>query len=158
MTVEHIVLFKFKKEVTPNEIQSCFEQLYQLAQDLPEIKTYQSFCYESNEGMNQNYTHGFIMQFDSAKDRDTYLDHPKHLVVKDFITPKLEENNFPVVNSIGVIAFDFNKRHLIHNYKKEKIKVMFDNDSTENIFKINYFSMPEFNAYTFYATSPFDRI
>jgi hypothetical protein len=47
--------------------------------------------------MNQGYTHGFLVTFDTAQSRNTYLDHPAHDVVRDNLIAQLE----------GAIAFDF---------------------------------------------------
>ncbi len=53
--------------------------------------------YKSDEGLNDGYTHGFIMTFDSPESRDAYLPHPVHLKVVDFVQPKLE----------SLVVFDF---------------------------------------------------
>lgn len=53
--------------------------------------------YESPEGLNEDFTHGFIMTFDSAKSRDAYLPHPEHQRVADIVVPRLER----------VVVFDF---------------------------------------------------
>ena len=53
--------------------------------------------YSSPEGLNQGYTHGFLMTFASAAARDVYLSHPDHEKVKQTFLPDLA----------GVVAFDF---------------------------------------------------
>lgn len=53
--------------------------------------------YETSEGMNDGFTHGFIMTFDSPESRDTYLPHPEHERVKQIVVPCLER----------VLVFDF---------------------------------------------------
>jgi len=59
------------------------------------------FCtggpYSSLEGLNQGYTHGFVMTFTDAGARDRYLTHPDHEKLKQDFLPDLE----------SVIAFDF---------------------------------------------------
>ena len=54
--------------------------------------------YDSSEGLNEGFTHGFIMTFESPAARDTYLPHPEHERVKEIVLPCLER----------VIVFDFN--------------------------------------------------
>ena len=49
------------------------------------------------EGLNDGYTHGFIMTFDSAASRDAYLPHPVHEDVKERVLPHLAR----------VLVFDF---------------------------------------------------
>lgn len=53
--------------------------------------------YDSPEGMNDGFTHGFVMTFDSPQSRDEYLPHPVHEKAKDVVVPQLER----------VIVFDF---------------------------------------------------
>ena len=52
----------------------------------------------SAEGLNDGYTHGFIMTFESPEARDAYLPHPIHEEVKDIVVPNLAR----------VVVFDFN--------------------------------------------------
>ena len=51
----------------------------------------------SDEGLNDGFTHGFVMTFDSPKSRDEYLPHPEHERVKLVVVPNLER----------VMVFDF---------------------------------------------------
>ncbi len=53
--------------------------------------------YESPEGLNDGFTHGFVMTFDTQKSRDAYLPHPEHERVKEIVVPNLAR----------VIVFDF---------------------------------------------------
>jgi hypothetical protein len=53
--------------------------------------------YESAEGLNDGFTHGFVMSFDTAANRDIYLPHPEHERVKDIVVPRLAR----------VMVFDF---------------------------------------------------
>jgi phosphoglycerate dehydrogenase-like enzyme len=53
--------------------------------------------YESSEGLNDGYTHGFLMSFDNAQSRDEYLPHPEHERVRQIVAPRLER----------LVVFDF---------------------------------------------------
>jgi hypothetical protein len=53
--------------------------------------------YQSDEGLNDGFTHGFVMTFDSPQSRDAYLPHPEHERVKLVVVPNLER----------VMVFDF---------------------------------------------------
>jgi hypothetical protein len=54
--------------------------------------------YDSAEGLNDGFTHGFIMTFDSPASRDAYLPHPVHEDVKEIVVPLLAR----------LVVFDFN--------------------------------------------------
>ncbi len=47
--------------------------------------------------MNDGFTHGFLITFDSEESRDAYLPHPIHEQAKDVVVPRLER----------AIVFDF---------------------------------------------------
>lgn len=44
----------------------------------------------STEGLDQGYTHSFIMTFESVAARDAYLPHPVHERAKAQVVPHLE--------------------------------------------------------------------
>ena len=94
--IQHMVLLKFKPEVTPEKITDLFSQLAQLQQLIPGITYYAGGPYSSPEGLNQGYTHGFLMTFESVDARDAYLPHPDHEWVKAALLPCID----------SVIAFD----------------------------------------------------
>ena len=95
--IQHMVLLKFKPEVTPEKIKDLFEQLAQLQQLIPGITYFSGGEYSSNEGLNQGYTHGFLMTFESVEARDAYLPHPEHERVKSALLECID----------SVLAFDF---------------------------------------------------
>jgi Stress responsive A/B Barrel Domain len=95
--IQHIVLLKFKPEVSPDQIDQIFTDLDQLKNLIPGIIGFNGGPYSSPEGLNQGYTHGFIMTFETADHRDAYLPHPEHEKVKAIILNYLDD----------VIAFDF---------------------------------------------------
>jgi hypothetical protein len=95
--IQHMVLVKIKPEVTPEKITELFNQLAELQQLIPDITYFSGGPYSSSEGLNQGYTHGFLMTFESVDARDAYLPHPEHERVKATLLPCID----------GVIAFDF---------------------------------------------------
>ncbi len=95
--VQHMVLVRFKPEVSEETIAESFRQLAELRELIPGILAFDGGPYASHEGLNQGYTHGFLMTFDSPASRDTYLPHPEHERVKNAILPHVET----------VVAFDF---------------------------------------------------
>ena len=96
--VKHYGVFQFKKEITPEQIDVCFAELYSMVGKIPGLLDMIHGPYESDEGMNDGFTHGFIMTFESPESRDAYLPHPVHEQAKDVVVPCLER----------VIVFDFN--------------------------------------------------
>ncbi|MFE1744136.1 Dabb family protein [Coleofasciculus sp. H7-2] len=95
--IQHMVLLKFKPEITPEKIADLLSQLGELQQLIPGITYYAGGAYSSHEGLNQGYNHGFLMTFESADARDAYLPHPEHERVKSAILECLDD----------AIIFDF---------------------------------------------------
>lgn len=95
--IQHMVLLKFKPEVTPAKITELFSQLAQLQQLIPGITYFAGGPYSSPEGLNQGYTHGFLMTFESVDARDAYLPHPEHEPVKTALLECID----------SVLVFDF---------------------------------------------------
>lgn len=98
--IKHIVLLNFKKGTPDAKIQTIFRDLEALKKVIPGILDFSGGPYSSHEGLNQGYTHGFVMTFDSAAARDGYLPHPEHEKVKSAILPLVD----------GVVAFDYELR------------------------------------------------
>ena len=95
--IKHIVLLKFKPTTAETLIEDSFQNLAGLTQLIPGIVEFMGGPYSSQEGLNQGYTHGFVMTFSSAEARDVYLPHPEHERIKSMISPLVD----------SVVAFDF---------------------------------------------------
>jgi hypothetical protein len=95
--VYHYGVFKFHPGTTPSTIDNCFKALKGMVGKIPGLLSVESGPYESDEGLNEGFTHGFVMKFDSPKNRDDYLPHPEHERVKAIVVPNLAH----------VIVFDF---------------------------------------------------
>ena len=94
--VQHIVLVKFKAG-QDSRAAALFTALGALKQKLPGRLGYRHGANVSPEGLNQGFTHGFVMTFADAAARDQYLIHPEHEKVKAEFLPILD----------NVIVFDF---------------------------------------------------
>jgi hypothetical protein len=100
--IKHIVLLAFKKNLSSQQIQAILNALHELRNVIPEIASFSSGPNQSPEGLNKEYTHAFIMEFNNAAERDIYLNHPEHQrVASEIVIPALEDG----INS--VIAFDY---------------------------------------------------
>lgn len=94
----HFGVFQFKKEISDEKIKICFDALESMVGKIPGLIDIEHGPYQSDEGLNEEFTHGFIMTFDSPESRDAYLPHPIHEAVKEIVVPCLER----------VVVFDFN--------------------------------------------------
>jgi len=95
--IRHYGVFQFKEHVTETEISECFTALQSMVGKIDGLLNLEHGPYQSDEGLNEDFTHGFIMTFESAASRDAYLPHPIHEQVKDIVVPRLER----------VVVFDF---------------------------------------------------
>jgi len=93
----HFGVFKFNPDVTQEQIDESFIALVDLKNKIPGLISVEHGPYKSSEGLNEGFTHGFIMTFENAQYRDEYLPHPDHLVVVDLVQPRLEK----------LVVFDF---------------------------------------------------
>lgn len=96
--VKHYGVFQFKEGITPAQIENCFAEMHEMVGKIPGLLDMIHGPYDSEEGLNDEFTHGFIMTFESPQARDDYLPHPEHERVKEIVIPCLER----------VIVFDFN--------------------------------------------------
>ena len=71
--VKHVALWKFKEGTPPEKIDMVLQELLDVSETIPGIEDYVSGANNSPEGMNQGYTHGFVMTFENAEARDGYL-------------------------------------------------------------------------------------
>ncbi len=94
----HFGMFQFKEGITDIQIEECFSTMKGMIGKIPGFLEMEYGPYNSTEGLNDGYTHGFIMTFESLEAREAYLPHPIHEDVKDLVIPRLER----------VVVFDFN--------------------------------------------------
>mmetsp|Transcript_26303 Transcript_26303/g.37697 ORF Transcript_26303/g.37697 Transcript_26303/m.37697 type:complete len:101 (+) Transcript_26303:147-449(+) len=95
----HMVLMKFRPEVTSAMIEDVFKALADLQGTIPGLLSFSGGVYSSSEGLNQGFTHGFSMDFNSLQERDAYFPHPDHEFVKGIIVPLLADG--------GILTFDY---------------------------------------------------
>lgn len=88
--VRHFGVFKFKPAVTEAQITECFLTMNDMVGAIPGLLSFEYGPYTSTEGLNEDFTHGFVMTFDNLESRDAYLPHPVHETVKDVVVPRLE--------------------------------------------------------------------
>lgn len=96
--VKHIGLIKFKESATEEQINNLFDHLLDLTENVEGIEDYVAGPNCSPEGLNQGYSHAFIMTFVDAAARDAYLPHPEHQRFKDA--------HLPIIESVVVLDFE----------------------------------------------------
>jgi hypothetical protein len=88
--VRHFGVFKFKPGINEEQIDQCFLTMKAMVGKIEGLLDMEYGEYNSTEGLNEDFTHGFVMTFDTLESRDAYLPHPVHETVKEFVVPKLE--------------------------------------------------------------------
>ncbi len=89
--LRHVVAFKFKETATKENITQIENEFRALKTKIPEIKGYEWGLNTSPEKLNKGCTHGFILTFNTEKDRDTYLNHPQHKAFGGLVKTLLDD-------------------------------------------------------------------
>jgi hypothetical protein len=97
--VMHVVAFKYKKAVTEAKKKEIGDALVALKKSIPQVVSIQHGPNISKEGLDKGFHDLFIVTFANEKDRDTYLEHPKH---KEFA--KMLDG---ILADKGVFVYDF---------------------------------------------------
>ncbi|MCC6155243.1 MAG: Dabb family protein [Candidatus Hydrogenedentes bacterium] len=87
----HVVLFKFKAGTSDADIEKVRTAFHSLKDGIPTVRNVESGRDVSTEGLQQGFTHCFIVTFDNAAGRDTYLKHPVHDEFVKLAGPYLEQ-------------------------------------------------------------------
>ncbi len=89
--LRHIVLFKFKPEVGPAQLDEINRAFQDLKRHIPQVKDFERGLNNSPEGLNKDFTHGYLVTFATEEDRAGYLPHPEHLKFVALLGGKLDE-------------------------------------------------------------------
>ncbi len=90
-TLQHVVLFKFKPDATPEKVAEIVAAFEALPSKIKEIKDFKWGTNNSPEKLDKGLTHAFILTFDNAADRDAYLPHPAHKEFGKIVGPWLAD-------------------------------------------------------------------
>jgi hypothetical protein len=101
MPIQHIVLLRFRADLSTSAIEQLFAELRGLSRTIPGIIGFSGGAYRSYEGLARGFGHGFCMTFADEAARDAYLPHPSHQSLVQRLLPMLE------AGSDGVLAFDY---------------------------------------------------
>jgi hypothetical protein len=89
--VRHIVLFKFKDNVSSEDVDQIVEAFTCLPKQIISIIGFESGINISPEKLNQGFTHGFVLTFATHESRDAYLVDPCHVEFTELLDGKLEQ-------------------------------------------------------------------
>lgn len=100
--IKHIVLVRFKKDISTQEIRQIFEKIGALETILPSMKSFDYGKYNGAAERHKGFDYAFYMTFDSTKERDEYLIHPEHVKVGGELRSMLDTEG-----SDSFLAFDY---------------------------------------------------
>lgn len=95
--LRHVVLFKFKADVSEEQIKEVVDAFSALPDKIDTIVDYEHGTDVSVENKAAGFTHGFVVSFDDEKGRDVYLPHAAHQEFVKLVGPRLED----------VLVFDY---------------------------------------------------
>ncbi|KAJ7955286.1 Stress responsive A/B barrel domain protein [Quillaja saponaria] len=89
--VKHVVLVKFKDEIPPEQIEQRIEELANLVNLIPPMKSFHWGKDVSSENMHQGFTHIFESTFENTDGVAEYMAHPTHVELANLLIPSLEK-------------------------------------------------------------------
>lgn len=95
--LRHVVLFKFKDEVTEAQIQEVVDAFAALPEKIDVIQDFEYGTDVSVENKEAGFTHCFLVTFADEAGRDIYLPHPAHKEFGQLVRPRLDK----------VLVFDY---------------------------------------------------
>lgn len=89
--LQHVVAFKFKEDATTAQVESVEKAFAALPGKIKVIQHFEWGTNVSPENLDKGFTHGFILTFKTAADRDAYLVHPDHKAFGSLVGPLLAD-------------------------------------------------------------------
>ena len=100
--IRHIVLTKFKPETSEKKIAEIYAGLADVTSRLSGASGFTGGRSESPEQIERGYMHGFVVDFESWQDLQTYSDDPGHKA----LGAQLVENTIGGIDGILVLDLD----------------------------------------------------
>ena len=95
--LRHVVLYKFKSEVSEAQLQEVIDAFAGLPAKIDTIVGFEHGTNVSPEGKSEGFTHAFVVTFRDEAGRDAYLKHPAHQAYVNVVRDRREK----------VIVFDY---------------------------------------------------
>jgi len=89
--VKHILLGKFKQDITPGRIEDLINGYANLVNLIEPMKSFEWGEDVSVENLQGGFTHVFESTFDSLEGRDAYISHPVHVEYANELLSALEK-------------------------------------------------------------------
>ena len=89
--LRHVVLFKFKADATPEQVQEVVTAFGALQSKIDTIEDFECGTDVGVENLAAGFTHCFVVTFRDAAGRDAYLPHPAHEEFKKLVGPRLDK-------------------------------------------------------------------
>jgi len=89
--LRHIVMFQFKDTSSKEEVQKVVDAFRSLKVSIPQVAAIEHGTNNSPEGLENGFTHCFLVTFKSQVDREAYLPHPKHKEFVAVLKPHLDK-------------------------------------------------------------------
>jgi heme-degrading monooxygenase HmoA len=95
--LKHVVMYKFKAECTPEQIQEVVDTFAALPKKIDLIIGFEKGTNVSKEGKSEGLTHCFVVTFRNEADVETYIKHPAHQAYVNVVKDRREK----------VVVFDY---------------------------------------------------
>lgn len=87
----HAVFFQFKETATDNDITRIVDEFMLLKGKIDTIVDIEWGYSESLEGLNDDFTHAFLVTFKDKAGLEVYAPHPAHQAFVEILKPQLEK-------------------------------------------------------------------
>ena len=95
--LRHLVLYKFRDDATPQQVQEVVDAFSALPKQIEGIVAFEAGTNVSTEGKSDGLTHCFQVSFRDQAALDSYLKHPAHDKYVQVVRPRREK----------VVVFDY---------------------------------------------------
>lgn len=95
--LRHIVMYKFKDELPPKQLQEVIDAFAGLPKKIDTVIGFEHGTNVSPEGKSEGFTHCFVVTFRDEAGRKIYLEHPAHQEYVSIVKDRREK----------VIVFDY---------------------------------------------------
>jgi lysophospholipase L1-like esterase len=89
--LRHVVLFKFKDDVSKAQVQEVVDAFRALPSKIDAVKGFEFGTDNSPEMKADGFTHCFFLTFADEKGRAAYLPHPAHEEFKKLVGPRVDK-------------------------------------------------------------------
>ena len=89
--LRHVVMFQFKETSSKKDVQKVVKAFNALPSKIDTIIDYEYGVNNSPEGLDNGFTHVFLVTFADEAGRAVYLPHPDHKAFVSVLKPHLEK-------------------------------------------------------------------